>query len=305
MVRGLGIVLAIALVVLGVVTWIRIPIGAVRNSVVLIGTPTVIVSWESTHSQYVMITIPSELKIEALHGYGSYSISSLWNLDTLEKRHGALFLPSLVENFAVPVGWYSTHSKAVGDTNEEVVQFVSGEVSFPSLIKSLFVHSSSLTIADAIGVWRATRAIDASTTRVLDFRSLPIGTTLTMPDGSTALQFDPEKYDGVVGDLLEDVPLRKDSIRLAIYNTTAMPGIGSRVARVIEHLGGYVVFVGNDESGYDGLCELKGSKERLASTTSSVIQSLYGCSIVETTESMRGDLILRLGKLFEKRYLPF
>ena len=66
-----------------------------------------------------------------------------------------------------------------------------------------------------------------------------------------------------------------------------------------------MIFVGNDESLYDGLCELKGSKERLLSTTSSVIQSLYGCMSVETTESMRGDLILRLGKLFEKRYLPF
>jgi hypothetical protein len=252
-----------------------------------------------------MLTIPSDMQIEVLHGYGSYSIASLWNLDTIEKRHGALFLGSLVENFAVPIGWYSTHTKVVGDTNEGVVQFVSGELSFPSLVKSLFVHSSSLTIIDAIGVWRATRAIDASTTRVLDFRSRPIGTTLTMPDGSTALQFDPEKYDGIVGNLLEDVPLRQDSIRLAIYNTTAMPGIGSRIARVIGHLGGYVVFVGNDESGYEGLCELKGSKERLLSTTSSVIQSLYGCRTFETTESMRGDLILRLGKLFEKRYLPF
>ena len=84
-----------------------------------------------------------------------------------------------------------------------------------------------------------------------------------------------------------------------------MLGIGSRVARVIEQLGGYVVFVGNDDVLYDGLCELKGTKERLHSTTMSVIHSLYGCNFVETTESLRGDVILRLGKLFEKRYQPF
>jgi len=305
MVRGLLIVLVISIVVLGIVTWIRAPSSLVRNAIVLVGSPTVIVSWETKYTQYIILTIPSDVQIEALHGYGSYSIASLWNLDTLEKRHGALFLPSLVENFAVPIGWYSTHHESVGDTNEAIVQFVSTQVSFPSLVKSLFYHSSSLTLIDMIRVWRATRGIDASTTHVLDFRSHPIGTILAMPDGSATIQFDKQQYDGIVGDLLEDVLLRKDSIRLAIYNTTTMPGIGARVARVIEHLGGYVVFVGNDESPYDGLCELKGSKERLLSTTSSVIQLLYGCSRVETTESMRGDLILKLGKLFEKRYLPF
>lgn len=299
------VLLGIGIFLLGGVFWIRTPSSPVCNSIVLVGSPTVIVSWELKRSQYIILTFPSDVQIEALHGYGSYSIASLWNLDTLEKRHGALFLPSLVENFAVPIGWYSTHHESVGDTNEAIVQFVSTQVSFPSLVKSLFFHSSSLTLIDMIRVWLATRAIDASTTRVLDFRSRSIGTTLTMPDGSTIIQFDKQQYDGIVGDFLENVSLRKDSIRLAIYNTTTMPGIGARVARVIEHLGGYVVFVGNDESLYDGLCELKGSKERLLSTTSSVIQSLYGCRRVETTESMRGDLMLKLGTLFEKRYLPF
>ncbi len=305
MVRRCFIILVIGIVVLGAVVWMRTPKSPVRNSIVLIGTPTVIVSWELKRSNYIILTIPSDLQIEAIHGYGSYSIGSLWNLDTLEKRNGALFLPSLVENFAVPIQWYSTHSKLVGETNEGVVRFVSGELSFPSLVKSVFFHTSSVSLVDMIRVWRSTRAIDASTARVLDFRSRPVGTTLTLPDGSSVVQFDAKQYDGIVGDLLENLALRKDSLRLAIYNTTTMPGIGSRVARVIEHLGGYVVFVGNDESPYEGVCELKGSKERLLSPTSSVIQSLYGCSRVETTESMRGDLIMRLGSVFEKRYLPF
>lgn len=299
------VLLGIGIILFGGVLWLRTPSNPVRNSIVLIGTPTVIISWESNRLQYIMLTIPSDVQIESLHGYGSYSIASLWNLDLLEKRQGALFLPSMIENFGVPIGWYSTHSTSVGDTNEAIVQFVSTELSFLSLVTSLLYHSSSLTPIDMIRVWWATRAIDASTARVIDFRSHPIGTTLVLPDGSSVVQFDSKEYDGMVGDLLESVGLRQESIRLAIYNTTTMPGIGSRVARVIEHLGGYVVFVGNDESSYDGVCELKGSKERLLSTTSRVIQSLYGCKRMETTESMRGDLMMRLGTLFEKRYLPF
>jgi hypothetical protein len=305
MVRKIITALIVVLILFSVVVWVRTSHSPVRNSIVFIGDPIVIVSWESSRSQYVMLTIPSTVQIDALHGYGQYSIASLWNLDAIEKRRGAIFLPSLTENFAVPIGWYSTTAGVVGDTNEGVVQSIKSKLSFLSLAKSVFTHSSSLTVVDLIAVWRATRAIDASTTRILDFRSLPVGTTTTMPDGSTALQFDPEKYDGIVGDFLEDVSLRQESIRLAIYNTTTMPGIGSKVARVIGQLGGYVVFVGNDESGYEGLCELKGTKERLRSITSTVIQMMYGCRVVETTESMRGDIVLRLGKEFEKRYLPF
>jgi hypothetical protein len=305
MVRGLLIACVVATVILGGVFLTGKPVSRARTSIVLIGTPTVIVSWEATHSQYVLLAIPSDLKIEALHGYGSYSILSLWKLDAIEKRHGSLFLPTLVENFATPINWYITHSATVGETSESIVQFVSSQVSLLSLIRSLFVQSSSLTLLDIMSVWKATRAIDASTTKVLDFRVRPIGTTLTLPDGSTEIQFDAKQYDGVVGDIVEDISLRQESIRVAIYNTTRMSGIGSRIARVIEHIGGYVVFVGNDESTYEGMCELTGSKERLQSVTSKVIQSLYGCLTVETTELARGDLTLRLGTVFEKRYLPF
>ncbi|KKQ98913.1 MAG: hypothetical protein UT26_C0060G0005 [Microgenomates group bacterium GW2011_GWC1_39_12] len=265
MVRRLVILFVFIFIVVSITVWWRTPGVPIRNSIVFIGEPTVIVSWDTKRSQYVILTIPSDIRLEALHGYGSYSIASLWKLDMLEKRHGSLFLPSL----------------------------------------SVVVRSSSLTLIDMVRVWLATRAIDASSTGIFDFRSRLIGTEMSFPDGSRAVQFDQKTYDGIVGDIFGSVEIRKDAIRLAIYNTTSMLGIGSRVARVIEQLGGYIVFVGNDDVLYDGLCELTGTKERLISTTSKVIQSLYGCTDVETSEILRGDLILRLGKLFEKRYLPY
>ena len=305
MVRRLVILFVFIFIVVSITVWWRTPGVPIRNSIVFIGEPTDIVSWDTKRSQYVILTIPSDIRLEALHGYGSYSIASLWKLDMLEKRHGSLFLPSLVENFTIPIQWHSIHGKEVGRTNEDIVQFVRGQLSLVSLLRSVVVRSSSFTLIDMVRVWMATRAIDASTTRVFDFRSRSIGSEMSIPDGSRAVQFDLKMYDGIVGDIFGSVEIRKDAIRLAIYNTTSMLGIGSRVARVIEQLGGYVVFVGNDDVLYDGLCELTGTKERLISTTSKVIQSLYGCTNVETSEILRGDLILRLGKLFEKRYLPY
>ena len=305
MVRRLFVFFVSVIITLGILAWWRTPSSPIRNSIVFIGEPIVIASWDTKRSQYVILTIPSDIRLEALHGYGSYSLASLWKLDMLEKRHGSLFLPSLVENFTIPIQWYSIHGKGVGRTNEDIVQFVRGQLSLVSLLRSVVVRSSSLTLIDTVRVWMVTRAIDASTTRVFDFRSRSIGSEMSFPDGSRAVQLDLKMYDGIVGDVFGSVELRKDAIRLAIYNTTLMLGIGSRVARVIEQLGGYIVFVGNDDVLYDGLCELAGTKERLLSTTGNVIQSLYGCTSVETSEVLRGDLILRLGKLFEKRYLPF
>lgn len=305
MVKRVAVLFAIIVCIACLITWFQTPRFPTRQSIVFIGEPMVLVSWEPKRSYYTMFAIPSDMMVEALHGYGSYSLSSLWKLDTLEKRHGTLFLPSLVENFALPVQWYSMHKKGIGTTSEEIVQFVKQEVSFASLLQSVVFRFSSLAPMDVVRLWMATRAIDASSARVFDFRTRSIGSSVLLPDGSTAMQFDQKMYDGIVGDSLESVELRYESIRLALYNTTTMPGIGSRVARVIERLGGYVVFVGNDDVAYDGLCELKGSKERLLGATSKVIQSLYGCTITQTSESLRGDVILRLGKVFEKRYLPF
>jgi len=305
MVRRLFLFFSIGIIVFGVVIWIRTAKSLLRDSIVLVGNPTVIISWEPSRSKYVIITIPPNLQVDAIHGYGMYSIESLWKLDTLEKRRGAVFLPTLVENFAVPIRWYSAHSSDVGTTNDEIVQFVTHELSFLSLVQSLLRHTVSFSFIDMVRIWRATRGIDGGTATVLDFRSNQIATTQIMPDGSPVQQLNKETYDGILGDILEDVAFRQETIRLAIYNTTSMPGIGSRVARVIEHLGGYVVFVGNDDSVYDGMCELVSTKERLQSITSTVIQSLYGCKTTISTELLRGDMVLRLGKLFEKRYLPF
>src|SRR3989339_1475980 len=111
MVRRLILLFVFISFVVCTTAWLRTPTSPIRNSIIFIGDPTVIVSWDMKRSQYIILAVPSDLMVEALHGYGSYSIASLWKLDALEKRQGSLFLPSLVENFTIPIQWHSIHGK--------------------------------------------------------------------------------------------------------------------------------------------------------------------------------------------------
>jgi len=133
-----------------------------------------------------------------------------------------------------------------------------------------------------------------------DFQYGRVSSDVLMPDETIANRFDRAKYDALVGNTLEDTTFRQEGMRIALYNTTGTPGIGQKIARLIEHLGGFVVFVGNEDVEIQGNCEVTGEKPMLSSRTVQFFRSFYGCRIREEQEGNgRADIIVRLGRGIE------
>ena len=228
------------------------------RALAVIGNATVVVRWDVSRGKSLLLVLPQDFEIEAVHGYGQYRLDALWNLDQMDHRKGDLFLTSLSDATAIPVGWYMERSGPVGAAKEDIVHFVSSVLSLRVLVGSVFSGKTSMSLLDAVRVWRLVRNVQSKPVDVFDFRNVAVSIREDKPDGSTGILFDKNAYDAVVADSLEDVLVRQERLRIAVYNTTPTVGIGQKAARMLETMGGFIIFVGNDDSLYRGMCELAG-----------------------------------------------
>ncbi len=276
-----------------------------RLGLVLPGNPTIVVSWESERQRFAVFILPETMQINAIKGYGWYGLDALWKLDSMDARKGILFRSSLEDALATPIQWHSanTFSNWTGSSDEIVFQ-LKGIFSFSNCLHMVLTGKTNIPLGDVPYVWKKFQIMGFDKTTVFDFRQGQIAGAFELPDQTSVWRFDSEKYDAIVGNNLEDTPLRQEGMRIALYNTTGTPGIAQRIAREIELSGGFVVSVGNDDNPYEGLCEVSGMKPQIASLTANFFRSQFGCSLVERQTRERADLVVRLGKGIERRFLP-
>ncbi len=284
----------------------RIPRG--RLGIVMQGNPTLFVSWESDRSRFAVFVLPDFMQIEAIKGYGWYGLDALWKLDAMDRHGGKIYKQSIEDALATPIQWFVAGEEKSGniDDSKDALSIIQRRLSFPSLFHSLLTGKTDITIFELFYVWNQMHAMGSDAMTFYDFQHGQILTDVVLPDETTVSRFDGAKYDALIENTLEDTPFRQEGMRIALYNTTGTPGIAQRVSRIIEHMGGFVVFVGNDDSLVSDECEVVGEKSALSSLTAQFFRTFYECSMREEQgEKGRADIIVRLGKGIEARYAPF
>ncbi|MFZ5844877.1 MAG: LytR C-terminal domain-containing protein, partial [Patescibacteria group bacterium] len=251
----------------------------------------------------VFIQIPASTQIEGLFGYGKYSLSSLSQLGKMEKMGNRLLRQSLSEALAIPIFW---------DWEEKTMQL--GEAAPRDRIKQVFSFSgigkyltgrytTNLSLPTYLRLARAASKLTPATSITLDLAQAGVLTPAPLPDGTSVPSLDQERWDFVLGNTLADEEIRREGAAIAVYNTTATPTLGTRVARFLGHLGATVVTVGNSEERV-GRCQLIGQASSLKTATAHLIGALLNCEKQVKEETTRAELILRVGSDFEARFQP-
>lgn len=289
-----GIVAILSFLVFAVLVisfWRKPALG--RVTVLAVGDPMVVWSWEKSTGRFVRMTIPSRAVIDAVGGYGTYSLDALWKLGAIDKKGAAVLTESLSETLGIPIPWYIEPVSSSGTSPlrlSTVLAYLWGRAHTNMPIWTL------LSLAWA-GSWvRPDRVTEftISNSNVLVDRSLA--------DGSTVQTVDTLRLDPLLQHTFEDERIRNEHLSVAVYNTTPMPTLGNRAARLVTRIGGLVVRVGNDTPQLDR-CMLKGKKEVLQSVTAVVIASLFDCDRQEGSGDI-ADLELRVGSVWANRFLP-
>lgn len=278
----------------------------VRGSIVLIGNPFAVLSWDYNAKNIVLIRIPQDVYIDLLHGYGAYSLEAAWKLDSIENRHGELFTRSLQDSLGIPISWYFDIGTYSSLFQNDTISDISSYFSFYQWMNILFQQSkrTNMTTIDWFWINKLIHAIRKDTVIHIDFEQTTSLTDVSLPDGTHIRRFDISAFDARFKSVFEDARIRQEAYSLALYNATQTTGMGQRVGRFLTNLGTHVVFIGNTDEQVR-TCKIQGSIRVIPSITGRIIQKLLSCDVVVNEGIQRADLIITLGNAFEKQYMPY
>lgn len=161
------------------------------------------------------------------------------------------------------------------------------------------VHTSLSPLSLARLVW------DAKMVRFDKAKSRDLAeyiTTATIDDQNYPI-LDTLQLDSYLKDVLAEPKILADLARVEVENSTTKPGLASLAARVINNLGGDVVYTGNSS---DNLVKTKiiayGKKDDTASRLGEVLGAKI--EVKKPDESARGDIVIKVGiDFFERIHL--
>jgi len=268
-----------------------------RESFVVVGSPMTVYSWNPRDRSLLRISIPETVAAEGTHGYGTYSLAAFWRLGQIDKKDGSVLAESVSEALGIPVTGYI--GAKTGVLTNDIFTFAHSI----SYLRGVFLTNMSLP-AFMHFVWLL-RVAKPAHIDDYDFTHNPglIADDVVIADGSHQLILNPDRVDARLAHIFEDEAVRRETVTTAVYNTTEMQSLGSRVARLLSTLGVSVVYVGNDTQEVDA-CVVTGTKDALGKGSAKVIQSVLGCVLKEISEPDRADLTVRIGKSYAKRFIP-
>lgn len=275
-----------------------------RVMLVVAANPATVISLDQEKHAMVVMAIPASAHIVGIHGVGRYSLEALWKLGKIDPKDGGLLSQSLAEFVGLPVDKYIGSKSETLLTYPDSVTELKSIFSFPGLFAFIAGrYRTNISLPTFLSL-----AWTIPSLRIDDITTFDIGSSTVLfddnlPDGTTVKIVDPDRLDNLIGSAFEDERIRAESLRIAVYNTTPTPELSSRAERLLDKMGAIVVFVGNDTPQTDK-CIISGRKKYLGTATAKFITNNFGCTLRESEDDSKADLILRLGKVYERRFLP-
>ena len=285
--------LACVAILLVLLAWQLFPSSPFRTTVLLAGNPTLVVSWDGARKHVTIIEFPASVSITGLTGVGEYSLESLWKLGDIDTKDKALLADSMGETLAVSIPWY------IGPT-DGVVKNIFTIANIANLLMGKYRTNISLRVFLPLAMATQSLRSDAFEKFTVSHTSAVVKKELA--DGSTGEFIDGNRLDVVLGTHLEEEDVRRESLRVLVYNTTSTQTLGRRMERRVSRAGALVVGIGNDSPAV-GRCVMSGTKEKLETKTATYFQQFFHCE-AKIGQSVRSDLELRVGSDFEKLYVP-
>ncbi len=245
-----------------------------RFNMVLQGSPVRLASLNISTKTAVVVNLPDDLYIpEVLPSYGGYPISSVYNVGMLDKK-GAVVLSDTVSGYmGVPVDGFAKYA---------------GKLTDP---RFLFVMNSNLNFLDRVRLIIAWLGVRFDKVAVVDVGSMAV--PLILADGSLAQSVDKEVLDNVLSQKFLEEKIRDEGLRIEVINSTAVIGLGAKVARVLTNIGASVVNVG---SGTEVLNQCEVRSEKIDYVTVRRMAEVFSCKIIAGNNSSRADVSLVLAK---------
>lgn len=217
--------------------------GSSNINLVIQAEQVYLLSFIYPEKSLTLFKIPENTYLNLPFSFGRWPVRSVYSLGQGENPPvgAALLKDTLSLNLGLPVQGYlilpeedlflSLLDKKQGDifTSLDFFQTVKTDLSFRETVQFL-------TTLRGIRQDKVNR-VDLSSSSLTSFSSLA--------DGSKVLGINQAKLDKFVQDKLADNKIEEEGLTIGIFNTTEHIGLGEKASRVINNLGGRVIFTAN------------------------------------------------------------
>jgi hypothetical protein len=273
-----------------------------RVNIVVATSPLAIWSFNPSNHSATVMTIPEEMIIQGIHGYGAYSFESLWKLGIIDHRSGLLLSESTQEELGIPIVWFIGIDKNQLTPVSDPISWGRHFFSWGNSIRFIIhAYETNMNIWSFIRLVRLLSQVSIGRITHIDISHLEVTSSEVLPDGSVRQIFDNVLLDRAIQGSFEEDSIRGESLTAAVYNTTDTPSLGTRVARLLSNIGIQVVTVGNEKPTVNQ-CRILTSVRLLHSNTVERMKDIYDCKIEIVSSAQRADIILRMGTRYATRF---
>lgn len=306
---ALGLYLGlVALLLVGFLGWkiFRAVSGAVwdgssRVNLVLITDPIGVVSFDPQEKTLTLVLIPSQTYVEVPHGFSFYRFGAVYDLGELDKRGGTLLMETAQEFLGAPMGGYIKVQSTKDEDIKNTVRQTLGMASVVPVLRGNPAVKTNLTAYDLFRLWWSTRQVRSDKIKALNLDDLGVLENIGLPDGTAIKQADPTALDGKVGKFFAEDKILEENLKIEVLNSTQQVGIGNRVARLIQNMGGEVVNVGSIEAEISQ-CQIKFNSKVSNDFTLTRLARIFNCQKSETKDrENRSDLTVILGREYAEK----
>src|SRR4030043_290409 len=182
-----------------------------RINVIVASDPVIVWSWNTQDNTFAVVTIPSDIVITGLHGYGEYSLAALWKLGIIDKKNGSLLADSAKEALGVPALFYFGERHEDVQKQTDAIAYGERIFSFRTMLSFLSGrYLTNIPFSSFAALTRALKGVRPDKIHQIDLTSNAIAIPQNLPDGSRQLTLDPAKSDRGLKNVFEDDQIRKD-----------------------------------------------------------------------------------------------
>lgn len=283
-----------------------------RTTVVLNTIPVLLLSFEPKN-KLIIISLPSNIYLQVPRGFGSYKLSSIWDLGDLEKSvGGGRLLKETIEEFiGIPVdGWlgWKIGNYHIGSQEEDIISSKNRLTSWKYLVKpketlALFKNvQTNLNLLDLVWFWWQIKLTRFDKMNYIDLSHTEVLSKLTLADKSEVVTVNPLALDYFLKELFYDAKIINEHIGIEVLNGTDQAGLANRFSRLITNLGGNIITLGNSDQRIDQ-CLIIGEKKILESYTGQRFINIFNCKKIIQKPESRADLQIVVGDDYYRKLL--
>lgn len=270
----------------------------VINTAILADMPYIL-SFNPYQKTLLVLKIPEETYLSVPFNFGKWSLGSVYSLGQSENPQiGALlYKKTLEENFGIPVNSYILDQKGKQSFEKRLANLRQNpleNINFLGQIKT------DLSFLEYWKLFWSLRGVRFDKVKILDLGDSDLTSWVVLRDGSRVISIDQDDLDNYIQKYFADSKIKDEGLSVGIYNTTDHPGLAEKAARVINNLGGRVVFTTNSKSHLNQSI-LLGEK----SYTLDVLAGIFGkkpANLPRNLDSSRAEINLFLGEDYFMRY---